>query len=128
MKFNPYSLDHAPRTLPIWQTILADLGNPHPAAVAKVLGVGVRTVHRWNREDRAPRVACLALFWLTQWGRSAVNCQAVNDCRVAVGYASALEREAMTLRTKLAHILAIGDFGSANEPASIRRASNVGRR
>jgi len=128
MKFSPYSLGHAPRTLPIWQTLLDDLGSPTPPQVAKVLGVSVRTVHRWNRDQRAPRAACLALFWLTRWGRSQVDAQAVNDCRQAVGYASALERELFRLRTTLVHVLAIGEFGSANAPASDEALRNAGIR
>jgi hypothetical protein len=116
MRFSPYSIGHAPRSLPVWQSILDDLGNPHPAAVAKVLGLGVRTVYRYNREAQAPRHVCLALFWLTRWGRSEVHCQAVNDCQVAVAYADAMEREVRRLRTELARVLAVGDFGSANEP------------
>jgi hypothetical protein len=128
MKFSPYSLHHAPVTLPVWQAILDDLGRPHPSHVARVLGVGVRTVHRWNRDQRAPRTACLALFWLTRWGRSAVEAQAVNDCRVAVGYANALESELARLRARLVQVLAIGEFGSANDPASIEGVRHVGIR
>lgn len=116
MKFSPYSIGHAPRTLPVWQAILEDLGRPHPAAVAKLLGLGARTVYRYNREGQAPRHVCLALFWLTRWGRSEVHCQAVADCQLAVAYANALEAELSRLRTELARVLAVGDFGSANAP------------
>ena len=116
MKFSPYSIGHAPRSLPIWQTILDDLGNPHPAAVARLLGLGARTVYRYNRDGQAPRHVCLALFWLTRWGRSEVHCQAVADCQVAVAYANSLEREVSRLRSDLARVLAVGDFGSANAP------------
>lgn len=115
MKFNPYSIELMPVALPVWQTILDDLGNPHPARVAKLLGVGTRTVYRWNREQQAPRVACIALFWLTRWGRSIVDCAAFNDCQLAVQYANALESELHSTRAQLAHVLAIGEFGSANE-------------
>lgn len=118
MKFSPYSIEATPRALPIWQTILDDLGNPHPAHVAKVLGVGVRTVYRWNRDQEAPRVVCLALFWLTRWGRSQVDCAAFNDCQLAVQYANALESEVRQLRAQLAHVLSVGEFGAANEPTS----------
>lgn len=116
MKFHPYSIEQAPRTLPVWQSILEDLGNPPAARVAKVLGLGVRTVYRYNRAGSAPRHVCLALFWLTRWGHSAVYTQAVNDCQLAVAYATAMESQVRTLRTKLAHVLAISDPGSANEP------------
>lgn len=119
MKFNPSSVELAPRTLPIWPLLLDDLGNPPSTRIARVLGVGVRTVRRWNKAQRAPRVACLALFWLTRWGRSQVDAQAVNDCMVAVSYATGLESEVRALRVELAHVLAIGEFGAANDPASI---------
>lgn len=116
MSFNPYSIEHAPRSLPVWQTILDDLGNPHPARVAKVLGLGVRTIYRYNRLGVAPRHVCLALFWLTRWGRSAVDCQAVNDCQLAIRYADALQSEVRQLRAELAHVLALNDTGAANSP------------
>jgi hypothetical protein len=116
MNFQPYSLGHAPTALPIWQTILDDLGRPHPHRVAKVLGVGVRTVYRWNRTGSPPRSAALALFWLTRWGRSEVYAQAVRDCQVAVSYAQAIESELTKARLQLAHVLALSETGSANEP------------
>jgi hypothetical protein len=116
MNFHPYSIDHAPASLPIWQSILEDLGHPHPRRVARVLGLGIRTVYRYNREQRAPRHVCLALFWLTRWGRSQVYCQAVNDCQLAVGYANAIEAELRQVRTQLAHVLAVSDSGAANAP------------
>jgi predicted DNA-binding transcriptional regulator AlpA len=116
MKIALYGLEQAPRSLPIWQCILEDLGNPPPARVAKVLGVAVRTVYRWNRDGQAPRAACMALFWLTRWGRSEVHCQAVNDATVAVGYANALLRENKKLQVELARVLALNESGAANSP------------
>jgi hypothetical protein len=38
------SIDKAPRTLPVWQMLISDLGDPPAERVARVLGVGVRTV------------------------------------------------------------------------------------
>lgn len=116
MNFHPYSVEHAPRSLPVWQSIMDDLGNPHPARVARALGLGARTVYRYNREQQAPRHVCLALFWLTRWGRSQVYSQAVHDCQVAVAYANAIESELRQLRTQLAHVLALSDSGAANLP------------
>ncbi len=116
MSIQLYGLGQAPRALPIWETILDDLGRPHPAQVGKVLGVGVSTVYRWNKARAAPRSACLALYWLTRWGRSEVHAQAVNDATVAVGYAKSLELEVRQLRTELAHVLALSDTGAANGP------------
>lgn len=117
MKLQLYGLGQAPRALPIWQTLLDDLGRPHPATVARVLGVGVRTVYRWNRTGQAPRTACLALYWLTRWGRSEVHAQAVNDATVAVGLARALQTELDRTRLELAHVLALGESGAANAPS-----------
>ena len=45
-----------------------------------------------------------------------MHCQAVADCQVAVAYANSLEREVSHLRSELARVLAVGDFGSANAP------------
>lgn len=96
------NIENAPRTLPIWELILEDLGNPSARQIAKALDVGTSTVHRWGATQRAPRVACLALFWLTRWGRSQVDAQAVNDARAAVGLLRALTEERDTLRHRLA--------------------------
>jgi len=115
MEFHPYSIDNAPRTFPIWKLILEDLGHPPPRRIAKVLGVGLSTVYRWNQTGCAPRAACLALFWLTSWGRASVHADAVNDCQVAVGYANALESQLHEMRRQLEHALALNSSGAAND-------------
>lgn len=123
MKAQLFSIEHAPSNLPIWQLILDDLGQPPAVRVARVLGVGVRTVYRWNNAGSAPRMACMALFWLTRWGRSQVHTQATNDALMAVALAKGLERdvtslklEAQQLRAQLAHVAALADTGAANRP------------
>ena len=74
--------------------MLHDLGNPHPARIAKVLGVSVRTVYRWKLEAQmecrpSAKAAALALFWLTRWGQGhpptdglqgGYQCAAVTPC------------------------------------------------
>lgn len=112
----PYSIEHAPRTLPVWEMILEDLGSPPAARVARVLGVGVSTIYRWNSAGQAPRAAQLALYWLTRWGRSAVNAQAVNDAAFASQYFESLKSELAVTRTRLMHVLALNSAGSANDP------------
>src|ERR1700757_1925801 len=92
-----FSIDYGPRVLPVWQVILDDLGDPPAHRVARTLGIGVRTVYRYRAEGRAPRACCLALFWLTRWGRSAVDAQATNDAITACGYVAGLEREVARL-------------------------------
>lgn len=97
MNFHPYSIEQAPCTVPVWESILEDLGHPPAPRVARVLGVSQSTVYRWNAEGSGPRVACLALFWLTRWGRSAVHTQATNDATMAIQLARSLgeDRDAL---------------------------------
>lgn len=106
----------APRQLPPLDLLLADLGNPPPALTARALGVSERTVYGWQAAGQAPRPAHLALFWESRWGQSAVSAEAVNGERWARGQVQALEREAATLRARVAYLEAVGQFGSANAP------------
>ena len=114
------SLVHCPVQLPVWHTILDDLGRPPPARIAKALGIGERTVYRYNRDGQAPRACTLALFWLTRWGRGIIDAQAVNDARLAVGYFEALRRQVAELERENARLLALGHSGAANDP-TLRR-------
>lgn len=98
MDLQLFSIERMPRELPIWETILEDLGRPAPARVARALGVGESTVYRWNATGRAPRVAALALFWLTRWGHSQVNADAVNDALMAAQLARSYREECNRLR------------------------------
>ena len=117
MNLQLFSIEHAPVGLPYWQTLMDDLCNPPPARVARVLGIGERSVYRYNATGFAPKPICLAIFWLTRWGRSAVNAQAINDATLMVGYVDSMKRQVADLEGQLAHVLSIGNFGSANAPA-----------
>lgn len=116
MTIQLYSIDHAPAGLPIWETILDDLGRPPAHRVAKLLGVGLSTVYRYNQLGRAPRACQLALFWLTRWGRSSVHAQATNDAIVACGYVESLRRQVHELQLDLGRVLALSNSGAANDP------------
>lgn len=85
-------LVHIPRQLPPLSALLDDLGQPRPHALARALGVSARTVQRWIARDDAPRPALLALFWLSRWGRSVVECAAVNEAAALRGMLDALKR------------------------------------
>lgn len=107
-----------PRHTPALPDLLADLGHPSAAAVGRALDVTPRTVHRWVSAGHAPRTAELALFWVTSYGWSTHECEArrmLDDWR---NLAAARQREADALRRELARVLAVGDFGSANQPLS----------
>lgn len=112
LTFIPPSKDLPPLSL-----MLDDMGRPSPAQVARVLDVEPAAVARWVLDDMAPRPAALSLFWVTRWGRSLIDAQAVNGERMARGMLGALERENARLRGELARLLTVGDFGSANDPA-----------
>ena len=111
-----FSIDHAPRLVPIWPQLMEDLCQPRPTRVARVLGISERTVRRYNSTGHAPRNVCLAVFWLTSWGRSAVNAQAINDAQLAVSYVRALNDRILELEQLVNHLRSIGHFGAANEP------------
>lgn len=111
-----FSIEHAPASLPIWHTVMDDLARPPARRVARVLGIGVRTVYRYNKTGSAPRVVLLALFWLTRWGRSAVNVQAVNDATLAVSYVRSLCDRIAQLEHQVGHLQRLGGYGSANLP------------
>ena len=106
-----------PKHVPPLSMMLADMANPKPREVARALGVTERTVQRWLRADRAPRAVLLALFWLTRWGQSAVDCHAHNSATLSAAVAASLTREVENLNAKVGRLARIGDFGAANDPA-----------
>lgn len=116
MEIRLQSIEHAPNSLPIWHTVLDDLGRPPVHRIARVLGLSVRTVYRYNQTGEVPRVVLLALFWLTSWGRSAVHTQAWNDAQLALSYVGALRAQVARLEADLAHVAALGQSGAANDP------------
>jgi hypothetical protein len=96
------SIERLPAQVPIWDLILDDLGRPPAERIAKALGVGRTTVYRWNRAGSAPKVAALALFWLTRWGHSQIHADATNDAILAAQLVRSLsaERDQLELRLK----------------------------
>jgi hypothetical protein len=71
-------LNRIPRSIPPLSMMLDDLGRPRTAALARALDVSPSTARRWIAADHAPRTVLIGLFWLTSWGRSAVDCEAHN--------------------------------------------------
>jgi hypothetical protein len=127
MTISLYSIEHAPANVPLWQQLMADLASPPADRVARTLGLSVRTIRRYNATGYAPRCACLAVFWMTSWGRHAVNAQASNDAALAVGYVNSLRTEVDALRAAVKHLQSIGEFGSANEPGQRLTTRRPGR-
>ncbi len=98
MDLQLFSVERAPRHLPIWPMIVDDLGRPSAKRLAKALDISERTARRYIASGTAPRAICMALYWLTRWGRSQLDADAVNDAAMAVTYATALKRERDYLR------------------------------
>ena len=123
MKVQLHSIEQMPSHVPIWQVLMDDLCSPPAARVAKVLGLSLRSIQRYNATGNAPRCVCLAVFWLTSWGRNQVHTQAHNDAVLMVSYVESLRSEVRSMEGKVSHLLSIGDFGAANQPdpATYRR-------
>jgi hypothetical protein len=106
-----------PRHLPPLGLMVDDLGRPRERDIARALGVTVAEVSGWLADDQAPRVAMLALYWLTQWGLSELEANLVNQARIDAALVRALRNELEDERRHARALVAIGDFGSANDPA-----------
>jgi hypothetical protein len=109
-------LHHVPDYVPALSVLLNDLGRPSPREWARVVGVSARTAYRWQIQDTAPRAVLLALFWATRWGYSLVESQARHELDTADGLLKAYRRDIAALQARVAHLVATGDFGCANEP------------
>lgn len=113
-----------PRHLPTLHALLADLGYPKPAELAEALDVHPRTVRRWMLAGEAPRPVLLALFWVSRWGQSAMECDIYNDVMLRLGIARSLAEESERLAGRMAHLAGIADFGSANDPMPVVMAAD----
>ena len=102
--------------IPPISVLLSDLGCPSQRSIARAVGVCPRTVRRWIERDYAPRPVMLALFWLTRWGRSELECSAINDARHMAQVADCHRREAEARLAEIRRLLSLGDFGAANSP------------
>lgn len=109
-------LNRLPGQLPPLSLMLADIGQPTPAALAKALKVSPATARKWISQDSAPLPVLLSLFWLTRWGRSIVDADAVNQASMNASLATALQTERDQARAQLAHVLGLANTGAANDP------------
>lgn len=105
----------APRYLPGIRDALRALGCDAHAA-AKHLHVADRTVYHWLKTDRTPRAALLALFWESHEGHGIIAEHATRGMAIYKALADSLQRENAALRSRIARLENIADFGSANAP------------
>lgn len=93
-------LNRLPKYAGTLADLLADLGQPKPAAVARALGVSERTVQRWIKSG-APRTALLSLWWLSRAGHDEWDCEMANRTSLALQTNRALWSEVARLRQEL---------------------------
>lgn len=97
--------------------MLDDIGSPNAQELGQLMHVSTATARRWIKADQAPRPVMLAVFWLTRWGMSLVDAEAVNAARLHAAVAASLRLEIEVLKAKLQRLGTIGHFGAANDPA-----------
>lgn len=108
-------LYHIPAHVPPLAELVEQLGRPSAVDLARALGVTPRTVFRWQASE-APRVARLAVFWITPAGWSAHTSEAARQLADYRALADARARECAALRGRIERLETLGDFGSANRP------------
>lgn len=113
---------------PSFDVLLDDLPTHDARRIARYLGVSPRTLARWKASGNPPRLAYLAVFWETRWGVETINCEAINEARIAHGLARALQDQVQALRSRIAYLVGLADFGSANAPLWFEKESPASAR
>lgn len=86
------------------------------ARACSILDVTPVTVRRWLRgAAKVPRMAVLALYWETQYGRSLIDTDQVNEIRLLYRRMSVLEDQYAKARDIVAGLRRL-HTGTANEP------------
>lgn len=114
---------HAPKNIyggNLMAVYVDEMGGPQ--RVAKFLKVHETTVFRWLRTDKVPRAAVLALYWETQWGRSQIFTEQVNEIRLLYAHVSILQKQFNRARDMVNGMRRL-HTGSANEPVFEELAS-----
>jgi hypothetical protein len=111
-----FAMLKAPTQLPPLSYMLDDLGSPKTEALAKYLGVSVRSVWAWRARDEAPRPAMLALFWETKWGLSMLDAELVNLSRWQGLHINSMAIENKLLKARVDFLNRGGRGGAANAP------------
>lgn len=110
-----YMLNRIPKNIPPLEVLLHEIG-ARPRDAAKALKVSTRTVERWLKNHNEPWAVRVAFFWITRWGRSAIDADTTNEARIFSGLARAQAEEIKKLRRQIAWMMRNGTFGAANDP------------
>lgn len=87
-----------------------------PAQASKFLQVTERSVWRWLSENSAPFPVLAALWHETPTGRHVTALDVGNEVTIYRGLSQAHEKAHAQAVATLGRLLAIGDFGAANDP------------
>lgn len=109
------TLHRMPRSTPALSVLLQSLGDPAALELARALAVSERTARRWQRADQAPRAAMVALYFVSRWGWSEIESDALYAIDTARALSKALREENAALWAALSRLQGIGDFGCAND-------------
>lgn len=107
---------HAPSNIygaQLFRMFMDELGGVK--AAHKYLGVSERTVYTWLSNGRVPRSAVLALFWESQYGRSQIFTDQVNEIRLLYRRVCLLQEQFQRAKDIIVGLRAM-HAGSANEP------------
>ena len=94
------------------QAFVHELGGPEK--VAKYQHVSERSVWRWLSTGKVPRAAVLALYWETQYGRSQIFTDQVNEIRLLYRRVCILQEQYARAKEIVAGIRKL-HTGGANE-------------
>jgi hypothetical protein len=84
--------------------------------VCKILDVNERTVSAWVNEVVAvPKMAVLALYWESMYGRATIDVEHSNELRMLYGKIRSLEEELQKRGDVIAGLRQM-QYGTANEP------------
>lgn len=97
----------------LFKIFAEQVGNP--ARVAKLLHVTEQTVKRWMGDNsKVPRAAVLALYWETQYGRSQMHTDLLNEMQSLRIHIKAVEGQFKKAKTIVDGLRRL-HTGSANE-------------
>lgn len=101
----------------VFQTMVNQLTETKALAI---LGVPKSRLRRWlNGTSSVPRMACLALYWETPYGRSMIDSDHQFIVQSLHRRITHLERQNTRYRAHMIRLMQQGMHGSANDPIAL---------
>lgn len=100
-----------------FQTMVSQLTEPKALAI---LGVQKSLLRRWlNGTSKVPRMACLALYWETPYGRAMIDSDHIFSVQLLQRRITHLERQNAKYRANIISLMRTNMYGSANDPIAL---------